>query len=425
MATIRVILALASTNKWQLQQLDVSNAFLYGDLSEKVYMTIPQGLRGHGSSQVCKLKKSLYGLKQASRKWYEKLSDLLISCGYKQSHADHSLFIKHNGDEFTALLIYVDDIVLTGNSAAEMAQIKYVLHSNFRVKGLGALKYFLGLEINHSVDGIYVSQRKYCLELLTDSGMLGCKPCSTPMDSSLRLRQDDLSDLLDDPLSYRRLVGRLIYLTTTRPDIVFATQQLSQFMAHPTKSHLCAVRRVLRYLKGYPSKGLQFKRDTPIHLIGFIDADWATCADTRRSITGYCFFLGNSLVSWKTKKQNTVSRSSSEAEYRALATSTCELQWLTYLLNDLKICCSKPAALYCDNQSALYIASNSVFYERTKHLEIDCHLVREKAQAGLMRLLPVPSSYQLANMFTKALPPHLFKSNVSKLELIDIYTPPA
>ena len=273
----------------------------------------------------------------------------------------------------------MDDIVLTGNSAAEMAQIKNILHSNFRVKDLGALKYFLGLEINHSADGIYVSQCKYCLELLADSGMMGCKPCSTPMDSSLRLHQDDSSDLLDDPLSYRHLVGHLIYLTTTRPDIVFATQQLSQFMAHPTKSHLGAARRVLRYLKGSPSKGLQFKRDTPIHLIGFSDADWATCVDTRRSITGYCFFIGNSLVSWKTKKQNTMSRSSSEAEYRALATSTCELQWLTYLLNDLKICCSKPATLYCENQSALYIVSNPVFHERTKHLEIDCHLVRENA----------------------------------------------
>lgn len=195
-------------------------------------------------------------------------------------------------------------------------------------------------------------------------------------------------------------------------------------MAHPTKSHLGATRRVLRYLKSCPSKGLFFKRDSHTHLIGFSDADWATCVDTRRSITGYCFFLGNSLISWKTKKQNTVSRSSSEAEYRALATNTCELQWLSYLLDDLKITCTKSAVLYCDNQSALYIAANPVFLERTKHLEIDCHLVREKSQAGLMRLLPIPSCHQLADMFTKALPPRSFTSNVSKLELVDLYTPP-
>jgi len=239
------------------------------------------------------------------------------------------------------------------------------------------------------------------------------------MDSSLRLKQDNSSELLDDPLSYRRLVGRLIYLTTTRPDIVFATQQLSQFMANPTKSHLGAAIRVLKYLKGCPTKGLYFKRNSPIHLIGFSDADWATCVFTRRSVTGYCFFIGNSLISWKTKKQNTVSRSSSEAKYRALATSTYELQWLTYLLHDLKIQCSKSATLYCDNQCALHIAANPVFHERTKHLEIDCHLVREKVQAGLMKLLPVPSSRQLADIFTKALPPRLFHANLSKLEMVD------
>ena len=318
----------------------------------------------------------------------------------------------------------MDDIVLTGNSPIEMAQIKSILRSNFRIKDLGPLKYFLGLEVNQYDEGICVSQRKYCLELLTNSGMMGHKPSSTPVDNSMRLRQNDSSDFLDDPLSYRRLVGRLIYLTTTRPDIVYATQQLSQFMAHPTKSHLGAARRVLRYLKSCPSKGLFFKRDSHTHLIGFSDADWATCVDTRRSITGYYFFLGNSLISWKTKKQNTVSRSSSEVEYRALATSTCELQWLSYLLDDLKITCTKSAVLYCDNQSALYIAANPVFLERTKHLEIDCHLVREKSQAGLMRLLPIPSCHQLADMFTKALPPRSFTSNVSKLELVDLYTPP-
>nr|KYP65464.1 Copia protein [Cajanus cajan] len=165
-------------------------------------------------------------------------------------------------------------------------------------------------------------------------------------------------------------------------------------MANPTKSHLGATKRVLKYLKGCPNKGLYFKRNSPIHLIGFSDADWATCVSTRRSVTSYCFFIGNSLISWKTKKQNIVSRSSSEAEYRALATSTYELQWLTYLLTDLKIQCSKSATLYCDNQSALHTATNPVFHERTKHLEIDCHLVQEKAQAGLMKLLPVPSFRQ-------------------------------
>lgn len=423
MATNRLVLALASVNRWHLQQLDVSNTYLHGELSEDVYMIVPPGVMGHCSLQCCKLKKSLYGLKQASRKWYEKLSLLLLSCGYNQAHADHSLFIKSAAHDFTALIIYVDDIVLTGNSVHEIAHIKQILHSHFHIKDLDLLKYFLGIEVAHSDAGISLCQRKYCLDLLKDSGMTGSKPCSTPMDSALSLHQDSIEPLAD-PLSYRRLVGRLLYLTSTRPDITFATQQLSQFMGNPTQMHLRAAMRVLHYLKSSPGTGLTFRRDSPIQILGFSDADWATCVDSRRSVTGYCFFLGNSLISWKTKKQNTVSRSSSEAEYQALASATCELQWLNFLLRDLNIPCSKQAVFYCDNQSTLHIAANPVFHERTKHLDIDCHLVCEKLQAGLMRLIPVSSSNQLADIFTKALPPRLFSLNLSKLELINIFPPP-
>jgi len=197
-----------------------------------------------------------------------------------------------------------------------MVHIKHVLHSNFRIKDLGILKYFLGIEVARSETGVYLCQHKYCLDLIRDSGLLGCKPCSTPMDNSLRLHQDN-SELLTNVLSYRRLVGHLLYLTTTRPDISFATQQLSQFMSKPTRSHLAAAMRVLKYLKGCPGQGLLFPRDSQIQLTGFSDADWGTCIDSRRFITSYFFFIGSSLISWKTKKQNTVSRSSSEAEYRA------------------------------------------------------------------------------------------------------------
>ncbi|KAK7367055.1 hypothetical protein VNO80_09061 [Phaseolus coccineus] len=346
-----------------------------------------------------------------------------FSSGYAQAHADHSLFIKNTGSVFTALIIYVDDIMLTGNCASEITKIKATLHSHFHIKDLGQLKYFLGIEVAHSSQGISLCQRKYCLDLIKDSGLMGCKPFSTPMDDSLRLHQDS-SEPLSDPLSYRRLVGRLIYLTTTRPDIPFATQQLSQFMVTPTQTHLQAALRVIRYLKGCPGKGFFFSRKSSTQLLGFSDADWATCTDTQRSITGYCFFIGNSLVSWKAKKQSTVSRSSTEAEYRALASATCELQWLSFLFDDLRISITKNPVLYCDSQSALYIAGNPVFHERTKHLEIDCHIVREKLLSGLMHLLPVSSSHQLVDILTKALPPRLFHSNLSKLELLDIFQPP-
>jgi len=265
---------------------------------------------------------------------------------------------------------------------------------------------------------VFIFVNANILNLIHDSGLLGCKNCSTPMDNSFRLHQDD-SELLTNVLSYCQLVGHLLYLTTTRPDISFATQQLSQFMSKPTCSHLATTMKVLKYLKGCPGRGLLFRRDSQIQLTSFSDVDWGTCIDSRRSITSYCFFIGSSLISWKTKKQNTVSRSSSEVEYRALASTTCELQWLTCLLNDLKVPCSRPPALYCDNQSALYITVNPVFHEHTQHLGIDCHL------AGLMHLLSISSSNQLADIFTIAFLPRIFGIFLSKLGLVNLFHPRA
>jgi hypothetical protein len=223
LTTVRVLIALASINNWFLHQLDVNNAFLHGELQEDVYMQVPEGVTCHKRNQVCKLKKSLYGLKQASRKWYEKLSNLLTTEGYTQSISDYSLFTKKFDQHFIAILVYVDDIIITGTSLTEIDRVKHILDTNFKIKDLGQLKYFLGLEVAHSKQGITISQRKYCLDLLEDTGLLASKPVSTPLDPSVKLHHDN-GEPYADITEYKRLIGRLLYLTTTRPDITLATQ---------------------------------------------------------------------------------------------------------------------------------------------------------------------------------------------------------
>ncbi|XP_047148460.1 uncharacterized mitochondrial protein AtMg00810-like [Vigna umbellata] len=304
----------------------------------------------------------------------------------------------------------------------EINSIKTLLHNKFQIKNLGELKYFLGLEVARSKKGIHLCQRKYALDILKETGMLGCKPSSTPFlsDTSTLYKADNY---LDDPGPYRRLIGKLLYLTNTRPDLCFSINLLSQFMKSPTNHHYRAVQHVLRYIKSKPSEGLFFGADSQTHIKAFSDSDWATCPTTRRSTTGFCVFLGSSLISWKSKKQSTVSRSSTEAEYRALAATVCEIQWLHYLLQDLQVRETGTPALYCDNKSARHIAHNQSFHERTKHIELDCHVVREKLQANLLRLLPVRSDEQLADVFTKF--PHRvrFRSIVPKLGLVSIHHP--
>ncbi|KAJ9546310.1 hypothetical protein OSB04_018853 [Centaurea solstitialis] len=325
MVTVRCFISLVVQNNWSLYQLDVNNAFLYGDLSEEVYMTLPEGYFSKDDTRVCKLIKSLYGLKQAPRQWYEKLSKCLFEFGFTQSYCDYSLFTKSSGNIFLVILVYVDDLVITGNSSSEVHKVKTHLKTNFLIKDLGELQFFLGIEILKTDSGLCMSQRKYCLELLADYGYLGCKPINTPMDMNLVVTDSvesaskNKDNLLSDISGFQKLIGRLIYLLATRPDISFAVHCLSQFMHSPRKSHLNLALRVLRYLKKSPGKGILFTPSSDFKLVGFVDADWGKCLSSRRSVTGYCLFLGNCLISWKSKKQSTVSRSSAESEYRALA----------------------------------------------------------------------------------------------------------
>jgi len=238
--------------------------------------------------------------------------------------------------------------LVASNDIVAVHELKSIFHRHFQIKDLGTLCYFLGIEVARSSKGIYLCQRKYTLDILADSSTLGSTPTKVPMQQNLNLTQTTGSPL-PDPSVYRRLIGRLLYLTISRLDICYSVNNLSQFMANPTDAHLHAAHKVLRYLKGAPGQGLLFSSSSSLHLEAYCDSDWASCPDTRRSISGYCIFLGSSLISWKSKKQSVVSKSSAKAEYRSMTVTCTELTWLKYILSTLHVQHFQLVLLHCDN----------------------------------------------------------------------------
>jgi hypothetical protein len=305
MNIVRVILSLAANYGWELQQFDVKNAFLHGELEEEIYMEIPPGYgKNVAVNSVCKLQKALYGLKQSPRAWFGRFTKAMTVLGYKQSNADHTLFIKHStSGGVTVLLVYVDDIIVTENDQKEQKVLSQHLAKEFEMKTLGRLKYFLGIEVAHSKRGIFISQQKYIVDLLMETGKLACKPMGSPIDPNHKLGNVDEGAAVDKEM-YQRLVGKLIYLSHTRPDIAFAVSVVTQFMHNPREVHLLAADRILQYLKGTPGRGILFKRNGNATLEAYTDADYAGSVIDRRSTTGYCTFLGGNLVTWRSKKQN-------------------------------------------------------------------------------------------------------------------------
>jgi histone deacetylase 1/2 len=289
------------------------------------------------------------------------------------------------------------------------------------VKDLGPLHYFLGVEVTRNSGGISLTQQKYSLEFLRRTHMENCKSVSTPMCAQEKLSRElghSLTD--DDAFQYRSVVGALQYLTLTRPDISFAVNKVCQFLSRPTDVHWEAVKRILRYVKGTTATGLKFSKSASTLISVFTDADWAGCTDDRRSTGGFVVFFGPNLISWSSRKQPTVSRSSTEAEYKALANGTAEATWLQSLLKELNVAQPRPPVLWCDNLGATYLTANPVFHARTKHIEVDFHFVREKVALGALEVRFVSSADQIADAFTKPVTKQMLEKLRTNLNLISV-----
>jgi len=350
--------------------LDVQNAFLHGVLEEEVYMKQPPGYYDKlFPNYVCKLEKALYVLKQAPRAWYHRLSVKLQDLGFKPSKADTSLFYYRKGNLVMFILVYVDDIIVASSSTKGTQALLEALKSDFALKDLGDLSYFLGIEVSRTENELVLSQAKYTSDVLRRTGMMNCKPGNTPMSTTEKLSAHSGTPLgPDDSTRYRSIVGALQYLTLTRPDISFTVNKICQYLHKPTIEHWTTVKRVLRYLKYTLGFGLKISKSRSTLVSGFSDADWAGCIDDRRSTGGFAIFLGNNLVSWSARKQATISRSSTEAEYKAMANATVEIIWVQSLLQELGVQSPPFARLWCDNLGTSYLSANPVFHTRTKHI---------------------------------------------------------
>ncbi|PKU78648.1 Retrovirus-related Pol polyprotein from transposon TNT 1-94 [Dendrobium catenatum] len=401
MTTIRILLTLALNRNWEIRRLDVSNAFLHGDLSETVYMRQPPGFVDTTSpSAVCKLNKSLYGLKQAPRQWFEKLTTFLQHQGFRFTRSDPSLLTFRRNTIQIFLLIYVDDILITGNDHAALTELLSTLHKHFALKQLSQLSLFLGIQIIRQPTGLFLTQQHYAEKLLKEFGLADCKAAETPL--SPKSKDNNTPSLpFSDPSLYRRLAGSLQYLSITRPDIAFATNQACQHMHQPTTQDFQALKRLLRYIKGTVSYGLPITTGD-LTLRTYTDADWASDSSDRKSISGFCTFLGPNLVSWTVKKQVTVAKSSTEAEYRSLSAATSDVIWLRRLVEELDLPQSSPTPIYCDNTSAIAIARNPVFHARTKHIEIDYQFIRQHIKNGAISITHISSDAQIADILTKS-----------------------
>ena len=420
--SFRALVALAVKHGLQLHQMDVTTAFLHGVLEEDVYMKQPEGFERSGEEHmVCKLKKSLYGLKQSPRCWNTALDQKLQEMGFRQTNADPCLYMKIDGGP-AYVAVYVDDLVIAAKDPTLIKDIKDKFSSFFDMKDMGRLHHFVGMKVEQNDDTgeVWIGQGCYTGDILKRYGMENCNAVSTPMDPGLKMKSASSDDTVVDQSMYQSAVGSLLYLSVaTRPDIAYAVSCAARYTAKPTKLHWALVKRILRYLKGTADLGLRYTVDGTEgdKLTAFCDADWAGDLDERKSTSGYVLMLSNCAVSWKSKKQTVIALSTAEAEYIALSAATQEVSWMRKLLDDLGEKCSGPTVVKEDNQSAMAIAANPGNHTRTKHIDIKFHYIRSAVQQNSIKLVYCPTSMMVADVLTKPVYQETFQRLRSRMGL--------
>jgi hypothetical protein len=383
--SIRTIIALAAKMKWKLHQMDIKTNFLNGVIKEEVYIEQPQGFEVEDKkTHVWKLKKALYRLKQDPRACYGRIDNFQMSLGFTKSKADSNLYFKVMNDEPVILLLYVDDLFLTGEENL-ITECKKKIASEFEMKDLDLMHYLLGLEVWQSPERIFLNQGKYAVKILKRFNMLEYKSMNTPIEAKLKLLVDTSSELIDAML-YRQIIGSLMYLTNTRPDICYAVNTLSQFLVEPRHVHLVVAKHVMRYLKGTLDCGLSYDGDHDFTLSGYTDSNWAGSVSNRKSTLGCCFSLGSAMISLKRRKQSSITLSTVKAEYIVVCSTSCEAIWLQKLLIGLFDLEMEATTILCDNQSCIKMTKKLVFHDKSKHIEIRYHYIYDMVQRGAIKL---------------------------------------
>ncbi|KAJ9548098.1 hypothetical protein OSB04_020641 [Centaurea solstitialis] len=411
---IRMFLAYAAHKDFTIYQMDVKTAFLNGILKEEVYVSQPEGFvdKDH-PDHVYILDKALYGLKQAPRAWYDSLSQFLVESGYSKGKIDNTLFIKREGEHIMLVQIYVDDIIFGSTCPDFCETFSKLMMTRYELPMMGELKFFLGLQVKQLSAGIFINQAKYIKDILKKYNLENAKIMKTPMSPSCALDSDPDGTAVD-VTTYRGMIGSLMYLTASRPDIMFSTCLCARYQSKPKESHLKVVKRIFRYLKGTVNLGLWYPK-----VQGYTDADHGGCKLDRKSTTGHIHFLGDKLVSWASKKQNCVSLSTAEAEYVAAASCCSQIIWMRTQLRDYGFKFDK-IPIYCDSKSAIAISCNPVQHTKTKHIDIRYHFIKDHVEKGTIELYFVNTEFQLADLFTKALDEKRFNFLITKLAPVAI-----